>query len=81
MMITSKMWPWECLIHLIWPGDLFYPKWHSFKLDLEIIKKNILSKIHDDYFENVTSRMLTRFSFDLAQSPSFWPQESQFQST
>ena len=30
-------------------GDLvFYPRWPSFKLDLEIIKKNILSKIHDD---------------------------------
>ena len=41
-------------------GSLF------FKLKLEIIKTNILSKIHDDYFKNKTSRALTRFSFDLA---------------
>ena len=25
-------------------------KWFSFKVDLEIIKANILSKIHDDHF-------------------------------
>ena len=47
-------------------GDLvFYPKRRSFELDLEIIKTNIVSKIHDDYFKNGTSRVLTRFSFDL----------------
>ena len=34
---------------------------------LEIIKTNILSKIHDDHFKNVTSRASTRFSFDLAK--------------
>ena len=35
-----------------WPGDLvFDPKWSSFKLDLEIIKTNILNKIHDDRFK------------------------------
>ena len=39
----------------------------SFKLDLEIIKTNILSKIHDDCLKNVTARVLTRFSADLAQ--------------
>ena len=32
------------------------------ELDLEIIKTNILSKIHDDCFKNVTARVLTRFS-------------------
>ena len=37
------------------------------ELDLEIIKKNILSKIHDDCFKNVTARVLTRFSADLAR--------------
>ena len=62
---------------LIWPGDLvFDPKWPSFELDLELIKTNILSKIHDDCFKNVTARVLTRFSADLAQWPSFlsrWP--------
>ena len=36
------------------------------KLDLEI-KTNILSKIHDDCFKNVTARVLTRFSADLAR--------------
>ena len=32
-----------------------------FKLDLEIIKTNILSNIYDDYFKNVTSGVLTVF--------------------
>ena len=35
--------------------------------DLEIIKTNMLSKIHDDYLKNVTTRVLTRFSADLAR--------------
>ena len=80
-MIAWKMWPLECLrFPLIWPGDLlFYPKWPSFKLNLEIIKTNILSKIHDDCFKNVTARVLTRFSADLARWPSFWPHVTQFQ--
>ena len=41
----------------LWFGPLTYffdPKWHSFELDLEIIKTNILSKIHADYLKNVT---------------------------
>ena len=64
---------------LSWPGDLvFDPKWPSFKLDLELIKANILRKIHDDCFQNVTARVLTRFSFDFAWWPSFWPQVTQF---
>ena len=41
---------------------------------LELIKTNILSKIQDDCFKNVTARVLTRFSFDLAWWPTFWPQ-------
>ena len=78
-MIDWKMWPLECKqgFLLIWPGDLvFDSKWPSFKPDLEIIKTNILSKIHDDCLKNVTTRMLTRFSADLAWWPSFltkWP--------
>ena len=53
---------------LIWPGDLvFDPRYTSFELDLEIIKTNILSKIHDDCLKNVTARVLTRFSADLAR--------------
>ena len=70
MMIASKMWQLECkqTFLLIWPGDLdFDPKWPSFELDLELIKTNILSKIHDDCFKNVTARVLTRFSADLAR--------------
>ena len=52
---------------MIWPSDLILdPKWPSSKIDLEIIKTNILSKIHEDCFQNVTARVLTRFFFDLA---------------
>ena len=64
MMIATKIWPLECQqgFLLIWPGDLgFDPKWPSFKLDLEIIKTSILSKILDDWFKNVTYRVLTLF--------------------
>ena len=76
MKIAYKLWPLECLqdFPLIWPGDLvFDPTWPSFKFDLEIIKTNILCKIHDDCFKNMITRMLTRFSADLAWCPSFWP--------
>ena len=82
MMIASNMWQLECYqcFLLIWPGDLvFHPKWPSFKLDLEIIKTNMLSKIHDDCLKNATTRVLTRFSADFARWPSFWPQVTQFQ--
>ena len=54
MMITSKMWPLENQqgFPFIWPGDLVSDiKWPSFKLDLEIIKTNILSNIYDDYLK------------------------------
>ena len=81
MMIAWKMWPLECQqgFLLIWLGDLvFDSKWPSFELDLEIIKTNILSNIHDDCLNNVTARVLTRFSADLARWPSFWPQVTQF---
>ena len=79
--LLKKMWSLECEqgLPLIWPGDLvFYSKWPSFKLDLEIIKTNILSKIHDDCFINVTARVSTRFYTDLAKWPSFRPQVIQF---
>ena len=82
MMTASKIWLLECLqgFPLIWPSDpVFDPKWSCSELDLEIIKTNILSKIHDDWFKNVTSVVLTRFSFDLALWPSFWHQVAQFQ--
>ena len=48
------MWPLECQqsFSLIWPGDLVSDsKWLSLELDLEIIKSNILSKIHDGFFK------------------------------
>ena len=64
MMITSKMWPLEHQqgFPLIWPGDLVSDiKWPSFKLDLEIMKTNILSNIYDDYLKNVTSEVLIVF--------------------
>ena len=64
MMITSKMWPLEHQqgFPLIWPGELVFDiEWPSFKLDLEIIKTNILSNIYDDYLKNVTSGVLTVF--------------------
>ena len=82
MMIASKIWPleWQLGFLLIWPGDLvFDPKWPSFEPDLKLIKTNILSKVHDDCFKNVTARVLPRFSFDLAWCPSFWSQVTQFQ--
>ena len=81
MMIISKcdLWSFNSFL-LIWPGDLFLdPMWPSFKLDLEFIKTNILSKIHDYCFKNVTARVITRFYADLARWPSFWPQVFQFQ--
>ena len=81
MMITSKVWPLECQqgFPLILPGDLVSdPKWPSLKLDLELIKTNMLSNIYDDYLKNVTSGVLTSFSFDLAWWPSFWPRVTQF---
>ena len=39
------------IFSLIWPGELFFDlKWPSFEPGLEIIKTNILSKIHDDNY-------------------------------
>ena len=77
-MFQFQTWPTTLFFDLAW-WPSFWSKWPSFELDLEIIKTNILSKIHDDCFKNVTYSVLTRASFDLAQWPSFWPQETQFQ--
>ena len=62
-----------------WPMVVFFlPKWPSFEFNLEIINKHSTCKIHD-YFKNVTSRVLTRFTLiwpdDLVfdhKWPSFW---------
>ena len=51
---------------------------HYNKLDLELIKTNMLSMIHDDCLKNVTTRVLIRLSADLARWPSFLPQVIQF---
>ena len=46
--------------------------WDNFRISgrsfgiLELIKTNILSKIHDDCLKNVTARVIIRFSADLA---------------
>ena len=80
-MIASKMQPVACYqgLPLIWPGDLvFDSKWPSFKLDLEIIKTNILSKMYDDCFINVTASVLTRFYADVDRWLCFWPSVTQF---
>ena len=54
--------------------------WHQVtQLDLEIIQRNILSIIYDDYLKNVTSGVLTRFSADWARRPSFWPKWPSFE--
>ena len=47
--------------------SIFDPKWPGFKLNLEIIKTNILSKIHDDCFPLI---WLGDLVFDL-KWPSF----------
>ena len=62
-----------------WPRYIFGSKWPSFKLDLEIINTYICSNINDDNLKNVASGVLTKFSFDLAWFPSFWPQVTQYQ--
>ena len=51
----------------MWPGDLLLTHVILNHVDLEIIKTNILSKIYDICFKNVTARVLTRFSADSAQ--------------
>ena len=64
----------------MWSGDLLFdPTWPSFKLDLELIKTNILSKIHDDCLKNVTARVVTTFSADLARYLLFDPKWPSFE--
>ena len=52
---------------MIWPRDLiFHPTWPSFKLDLDFIGTNILTKFHELWIKTVPSRVYTRFS-------TIWP--------
>ena len=92
--LNSLIFPWfsaKFQIPWFFPAGIFFSpfsvfqcawppcsKWPSFEPDLEIIKTNILSKFHDDCFKNVTARVLTRFSADLAWWPSFLLQVTQF---
>ena len=59
---------------------IFDPMWPSSEFDRKIIRINILSHSHDDNLKNVTSRVLTRFSFDFSRWPNFWPQVTQYRS-
>ena len=69
MIAKKQMWPLEYLQWFpLWHS--FYSKWHSFKVDLGIIKTNILSKIHENYFKNEVSRAL--LIFDLVRWTSFF---------
>ena len=45
-----------------WPSNLvFEPTWSSFKLDLDIMMINILTKCHDIWHKTVHSRVYTKF--------------------
>ena len=51
---------------MIWPSDLvFIFQWPSFKLDLDFIETNNLTKFYEDEVENVASGVLTWFFYDL----------------
>jgi len=42
----------------IWPGDLvFDPTWPIFEIGLDIVKKYILTKFHQNKVANVASRV------------------------
>ena len=64
--VTEKLIWMEKRNKVTWQWNIGH-KWSSSELDLE----NILNKIHDCHFKNVTSRVVTRFSFDLAWCPKF----------
>ena len=76
MMIGCIMWPVLCSqdFSMIWPTDLLFDlTWPIFKLDLDIVKMIILSKFDKNWTKSVASRVFTRFFYDLAYWPSFWP--------
>ena len=53
-----SIWPSDLVSDLIWPG---------FELDLDIIQTNILKIFQAAEAKNASSRVLTRFSFNLAK--------------
>ena len=68
MIIWLKMWRLELTQGFckIWPSDLvFDPTWPIFKLVRDFINKNILTKCHDNWTENVASSAYTRFLSDM----------------
>ena len=76
MKIEPKLWPLECLqgFSKIWPTNLvFDPTSPIFKLDWDIVKMIILSKLDEDWTKTVAPRVFTRFFHDLTYWPSFWP--------
>jgi hypothetical protein len=80
------MWPLQCKqgFPLTWTIDLVFDPtclrfeldltWPRFKLELGIIKTSILTKLYEETFINVTSRMLTSF-------PLIWPGDLVFDPT
>ena len=76
MKTEAKLWPLKLdnVLKAIWPSDLvFDPTWPIFKLDWDIVKMIILSKLDEDWSKTVASRVFTRFFYDLTYWPSFWP--------
>ena len=76
MKIGQILWPLECSngFSMIWPIDLVLdPMSPIFELDRDIVKMIVLSKFDEDWTKTVVSRVFTRFFFDLAYWPSFWP--------
>ena len=64
MKITSQMYLQSVNKVFLWFGlvTYFLTLWPCFKLELEIIKTNILSKIHDDNYKTWESMVLNRSS-------------------
>ena len=60
-------------------GQVFEHKWPSFEPDLDFMKTNILTKIHQNPMQNAASIANIKFSYDLTQWPSFWPQMTHFE--
>lgn len=51
---------------------LFYPPWPIFRLDLKIIKTNIMTAFQNNLIQVRASSVFTMFLFDFTQWPSFW---------
>ena len=81
MMIGCIMWYVLCSqgFSIIWPTDLVFDRtWPIFELDLDIVKMIILSKVDENWTRTVASRVFTRFFYNLAYRPSFWPNMTHF---